>query len=68
MRLSLKERKFICLETFSLPSSSLLKIKVTISAILVLHHPTSGYSEYNSTLKLTYSEIAEIHVSGIIKR
>ena len=34
---------------------------IQISAILVLLHPTSGYSEI-------HSEITEIHVGGIINR
>ena len=35
--------------------------------ILVLLHPTSGYSEIHFYSKI-HSEIAEIHVSGIINR
>ena len=37
------------------------------SAILVLLHPTSGYSEIHFYFEI-HSEIAEIHVSGIINR
>ena len=36
------------------------------SAILVLHHPTLGYSEIHFYFEL--SEIAKIHVSGIINQ
>ena len=36
-------------------------------AILVLLHPTSGYSEIHFVFEI-HSEIAEIHVSGIINR
>ena len=43
-----------------------LPIISNFSAILVLHHPTLGYSEIHFYFEL--SEIAKIHASGIIKR
>ena len=42
-------------------------VVVVYSAILVLLHPTSGYSEIQFDFEI-HSEVAEIYVSGIINR
>ena len=44
-----------------------IKPSIYYSAILVLFHPTSGYSEIHFYFEI-HSEIAEIDVSGIINR
>ena len=44
-----------------------LEESLFFSAILVLLHPTSSYSEIQFRFEI-HSEIAKIHVSGIINR